>query len=128
MAHEVATTLGDPVTDRPAIDFAQILRTREPYLTVGGQDCIVLTIEERDALAAEFDTLRRHLADAERDRDEGDALAGEVERLCARVIPDLARDISTIVTTAAAEGHSVAWACKQISALLVQGQPVGPVH
>lgn len=116
------------MTDRLAIDFAQILRKREPYLTVGGQDCIVLTIEERDALAAQLDTLRQHLADAERDRDEGDALANEVERLCARVIPDLARDISMIVATAAAEGQSVEWACKQISALLAQRQPVSQVH
>lgn len=116
------------MTDRPAIDFAQILRKREPYLTVGGQDCIVLTIEERDALAAELDTLHQHLADAERDRDEGDALASEVERLCALVIPDMARDIRMIVATAAAEGHSVAWACKQISALLAVREPAGRVH
>ena len=116
------------MTDRPAIDFAQMLRKREPYVIVGGQDCIVLTIEERDALAAELDTLHQHLADAERDLDEGDALSSEVERLCARVLPELARDIRMIVATAAAEGHSVAWACKHIAELLAQRQPVGLVH
>ena len=110
------------MTDRPATDSAQMLRKREPYLTVGSQDCIVLTVEERDALAAELDTLHQHLADAERDREEGDALAREVERLCGRVVPDLARDISMIVVTAAAEGRSAMWACRQIAALKAQGE------